>query len=122
MGTGEDGTVRLWDAATGQPHGAPLTGHTDATLRLWETATGRAEGEPLGGHSGAVWSMAISRDGALLVSAAAARPCSRPHDRECPVPRRNDTDAPTAARTSRHQLARPLLRIPCQSVITTPSP
>ncbi len=23
-----DNTVRLWDAATGQPHGAPLTGHT----------------------------------------------------------------------------------------------
>ena len=33
MGTGEDGTVRLWDA-TGQPHGAPLTDHTDATVRL----------------------------------------------------------------------------------------
>ena len=81
MGTGEDGTVRLWDAI-GQPHGAPLTDHTDATVRLWETATGRGGGEPLRGHSGAVWSMPISRYGALLVSAAATRPCSRPHARE----------------------------------------
>jgi WD40 repeat protein len=25
----DDGTVRLWDATTGQPIGQPLTGHTD---------------------------------------------------------------------------------------------
>ena len=27
----DDHTVRLWDAATGQPVGQPLTGHTDAS-------------------------------------------------------------------------------------------
>ena len=25
----EDQTIRLWDVATGQPRGAPLTGHRD---------------------------------------------------------------------------------------------
>ncbi len=85
----EDATVRLWDPATGQPHGAPLTGHdgavwsvafspdgtllasagSDRTVRLWETATGQPRGEPLEGHSGAVRSVAFSPDGALLVTA-----------------------------------------------------
>ena len=64
-----DKTVRVWDAATGQPRGGPLTGHTDLvfgvaigrvggrdvivsgssdnTVRVWDAATGQPRGEPL---------------------------------------------------------------------------
>jgi hypothetical protein len=58
--TSQDETVRLWDVATGKPHGEPLTGHTgavnkvafspdgelvatasqDATVRLWDIEVG----------------------------------------------------------------------------------
>jgi hypothetical protein len=74
---GDDGTVRLWDPATGEP-GAVLHGHTgrvtaacpvqaggrsllasagtDGTVRLWDPATGEA-GPVLHGHTG--WVTAV---------------------------------------------------------------
>ena len=64
---GGDGTVRLWNPATGRPVGAPLQPRTgrragvafspdgrllasadgDGTVRLWNPATGQPVGAPL---------------------------------------------------------------------------
>lgn len=71
-----DHTLRIWDVATGQPVGGPLTGHTsavnglacttvngrpvavtgsnDQTVRIWDLATGRPVRAPLTGHSNPV--------------------------------------------------------------------
>jgi WD40 repeat protein len=88
---GHDNTVRMWDAATGQPIGQPLTGHTqgvnsvafspdgkrivsgstDNTLRVWDAANGKPIGQPLTGHTGPVNSAAFSPDGKRIVSGSA---------------------------------------------------
>ena len=67
-----DGTLRLWDAQTGQPIGAPLTGHQgcvgsvafspdgrrlvsggdDGTLRLWDARDRAADRRRRSGHHG----------------------------------------------------------------------
>jgi WD40 repeat protein len=86
----EDDSVRIWNAATGEPIGKPLIGHkgtvngvafspngqrimsgsADKTLRMWDAGTGQPIGQPLLGHLAGVNSVAFSHDGQLAVSAA----------------------------------------------------
>jgi len=85
-----DGRLRLWAADTGQPLGAPLTGHTDRvnsvafspdghritsasddkTVRIWDADTGQPIGGPLTGHTDWVNSVAFSPDGHRIASAS----------------------------------------------------
>ncbi|WP_325432198.1 DUF2510 domain-containing protein, partial [Mycobacterium sp.] len=80
--------LQIWDTDTGQPIGAPLTGHSDSvfcvayspdghriasggmdtTVRLWDADTGQPIGGPLTGHEGPVTSVAFSPDGGHIAT------------------------------------------------------
>lgn len=86
---GDDGVVRLWHPAGGQPSRTWSIGHRrqvtavafhpdgdvlatagqDGVVQLWDTATGRQVGAPSAGHSNHVGSLAFSPDGRRLASA-----------------------------------------------------
>jgi len=81
-----DNTARLWDAATGEPIGAPLahkdavravafspnskaviTGSDDNTARLWDATTGEPIGPPLA-HKGWVRAVAFSPNSKAVIT------------------------------------------------------
>jgi WD40 repeat protein len=87
---GEDGTIRVWDTASGAAVGEPLRGHEgqvrsvalsadcsrvvsggwDGTVRVWDVATGMTVGEPLRGHKECVYLVAASASGSRIVSSS----------------------------------------------------
>jgi hypothetical protein len=46
------------------------TASADSTVRLWDVATGQPHGQPLAGHTAEVYGVAFSPDGALLATAS----------------------------------------------------
>ncbi len=89
---GAGGSIRLWDAATQQEIGTPMTagpgpvyalafspdGATlasaggDGSARLWDAATQQEIGTPMTAGPGPVYALAFSPDGATLVTADAS--------------------------------------------------
>jgi WD40 repeat protein len=87
--TAGDSTARLWQVASGQPVGTPLTAHRaavrsgsfspdgrrvvtasdDSTAMVWDTDTGRRR-HTLTGHADRVWTAVFSPDGRFIVTAS----------------------------------------------------
>ncbi|MEU4539794.1 serine/threonine-protein kinase [Streptosporangium sp. NPDC023825] len=90
-----DGTLRVWDLATGAQVGRPFVGHResveavaigefgdgtsivvsggfDGTVRVWDLATGAPMGRPFTGHTSFVWDVALGALGNRVVVLSAS--------------------------------------------------
>ncbi|WTP63512.1 TIR domain-containing protein [Streptomyces phaeochromogenes] len=82
-----DTSIRMWDVATGRPHGPVIerqgagnsvafspngsllaSGGAATAIGLWDVASGKPRGKPLIGHTDAVFDTVLSPDGKLLAS------------------------------------------------------
>ena len=87
----DDGTARVWDAATGKALSEPMkhddqvysaqfsadgqrvvTASQDQTARVWDAATGKALSEPIK-HDNQIYSAQFSADGQRVVTASRIR-------------------------------------------------
>jgi len=89
----EDNMIILWNVATGQPIGQPITGHSgsvtsvafspngkmlasvgfDKTVILWDVETKRPIGQPLRGSQEIIYGVAFSPDGKTLASGGGSK-------------------------------------------------
>src|ERR1700680_755308 len=83
-----DGSIRVWNAKTGETTAGPFTGHTDwvrsvafspdgqhivsgsfdESIRVWNAKTGETAAGPFTGHTASVTSVTFSPDGQHIVS------------------------------------------------------
>jgi WD40 repeat protein len=71
IGTLTGHTTVVTSVAFGPVGGILASGGADGTIKMWNVATGRPTGRPLPGDRGAVYSVAFSPDGWTLASGGA---------------------------------------------------